>query len=134
MYENPWLYKGEPLLEIPKGIFGFVYLITCLSSGKLYIGRKYSKSLRKPKDGGRRKSSESDWRAYYSSNEWIKEQIKSGRARNTFKREILHLCETQGKTNYFEVKEQFSRGVLENDNYLNDNINGKWYKKNVIKY
>lgn len=134
MYHNPWIYKGQPLLEMPKGYFGFVYLITDTATGKMYIGKKHFKSLRKVKGSNKRKSSESDWQTYYSSNEWINDQIKKGRAVETFKREILHLCESKGKTNYLEVKEQFARGCLETDQYLNENISARWYSKNVSKY
>lgn len=123
------------MLEQPKGYAGFVYLITDTTSGKKYIGRKYFTTLRKrkPKDT-RRKSASSDWKDYYSSNDWINDQIKAGRATETFKREILHLCKTKGETNYMEVEEQFLNKVLRDENFLNDNINGKWYRKNVSRY
>lgn len=119
---------------MPKGFFGFVYLITDKSTGKRYVGKKHFKSLKKQAKSKKRKSSESDWKSYYSSNDWIKSEIKKGRAVETFQREILHLCESLGKTNYLEVKEQFARGVLETEEYLNDNISGRWYSKNVNKY
>ena len=42
VYENPWLYEGEPFTTDDIGeFFGFVYRITNLQSGKKYIGRKY---------------------------------------------------------------------------------------------
>lgn len=131
MYENPWMHNGVAYNGEGK-YYGFVYLITDKETGKKYVGRKYMKTLRKQKKSTRRKSAESDWRDYYSSNEFIKNIAKVEPLR--FSREILHLCETKGKTNFLEVEEQFCRKVLWSDDYLNDNINGKWYKENVKKY
>lgn len=42
-----WLYNNEIINEIPEGMFGFVYRITNLESGKMYIGRKYAISVRR---------------------------------------------------------------------------------------
>lgn len=133
-YHNPWLYNSEPFHGSEKKYYGFVYLITDLATGKLYIGRKYFWQLRKTKGKTKRQRSESDWRDYYSSNDWINDQIKKGRAKETFKREILHLCKSKGETNFLEIEEQFKREVLRDPSYLNDQINGKWYKVNVMKY
>jgi hypothetical protein len=36
--------------------------------------------------------------------------------------------------NYTEVKEQFQRNVLESEDYINDNINGKYFKSRVSKW
>ena len=47
--------------------FGFVYRITNLQSGKQYIGRKYFWQKRKPRGGGRKVTSESDWKKYYGA-------------------------------------------------------------------
>lgn len=130
--ENPWFFKGEPVNEFPKGTEGFVYLITDIWTGKKYVGRKYTKTLRKVKGSTRRKSADSDWQKYYSSNDFIKKAAKTDPKR--FKREILRICKTKGECNYFEVAEQFKRDVLSSEDYLNDNINGKYYKENVMKY
>lgn len=113
-------------------MFGFVYLIEDTLTGKKYIGRKYTKSTRKVKGKSRRQSFESDWKTYYSSHEGIKAQAKLTPDR--FHREILHLCRTRGETNFKEVMEQFKRNVLYSDEYLNDNIAGRWFRKNVEKY
>ena len=47
-----WLYENKTLNTIPNGHFGFVYLITNLSSGRKYIGRKYFYSTRRIKVKG----------------------------------------------------------------------------------
>jgi hypothetical protein len=129
-YHNPWIYKNKIITsEDIKPYFGFVYLITNLSNNSMYIGRKYFWIKKKVKDSIRRKTVESNWKRYYSSHEGIKEISKTNP--DILKREILHLCRSQGETNFLEIEEQFKRDVLYLDIYLNDQINGKWYKKNV---
>lgn len=111
---------------------GFVYIITC-PDGRKYIGRKTFWFMRKKPGDKRRSKLESDWKKYYGSNEEIKEYIKTNGTTN-FKREILSLHVTKGEMNYTEIKEQFLRGVLETDDYMNDNINGKYFKSRVKKW
>jgi hypothetical protein len=133
MYINPWLYNNEPYNgHDVKSYFGFVYLITDLMTNRKYIGRKYFWSLKKIKGKVKKSRVESDWRDYYSSNDFIKNEAKKDPLR--FKREILHLCESKGKTNFFEIHEQFLRKVLFSEEYYNDQINGKWFKTNIMKY
>lgn len=132
-YENPWLYQGE--VFDGEGIdkyHGFVYIITC-PDGRKYIGRKTFWFMRKKPGDKRRSKLESDWKKYYGSNEEIKEYIKTNGTTN-FKREILSLHVTKGEMNYTEIKEQFLRGVLETDEYVNDSINGKYFKSRVKKW
>jgi hypothetical protein len=126
------LYDGKPIQEAPKGTAGFVYLITDRLSNQKYVGRKYFTSIKKVKGKTRRQSSESNRRDYYSSHEWIKITAKIDPDR--FIREIICFGKTRGEVNYREVEEQFLRQVLRSDEYLNDNINGKWFKKNVGRY
>ena len=76
-YENPWYYKGSAFTSDDiNDLFGFVYRITNLSTGKQYIGRKYFWQKRKPKGGKRRVTSESDWKRYFGSSEELKRDIK----------------------------------------------------------
>jgi hypothetical protein len=126
-YENAWTFNGEVFDSEDIGdAYGFVYLITT-PEGKKYIGRKYFWSVRKVKGKTRRQRSESDWKTYYGSSEVLKEQIKSS-DKSQFKREIISLHSTKGRVNYEEVREQFANEVLERDEYINDNINGKWHR------
>lgn len=130
---NPWTYKGivfEPYMK--RRFFGFVYCITDSETGQKYIGKKHFYTRRKNPKTGRREKKESNWMDYYSSHEELKKLGKAEPRR--FDREILYLCTNLGETNYMEILEQFQRNVLSDPNYLNDNINGKWFKKNVLKY
>lgn len=128
--ENPpWLFNDEPFTSEMIGDYeGFVYLITNLTNGKKYIGRKYFHSIRKVAGKKRRVKRESDWKTYWSSCKELQADVKS-LGTDSFERIILSLHVTQGDCNYEEVKQQFLSDVLENDGWYNDNINGKWHRK-----
>jgi hypothetical protein len=130
VYENAWLYEGEPFTSDDIGdFFGFVYRITNLQSGRQYIGRKYFYQKRKPKGGKRRVTSESDWKRYYGSSAELKSDVKEF-GKEVFRREIISLHNTKGWVNYEETRQLFLNNVLsEKENYYNSNILGRYMKK-----
>jgi hypothetical protein len=141
-----WLYNNkvvETIEDIPANTFGFIYITTHTPSGMAYIGkkslyhnvkRKLTKKELAEQTGRGRKSTtetiqkESDWKTYYGSEDFIKQRIKE-KKQDEFKREIIHFVENKKMLTYFECKYQFMYGVIENENYLNSNILGKFYKK-----
>jgi hypothetical protein len=127
-YENPWLFNRTPFTseQIDKYV-GFVYVIEC-PDGRRYLGRKYFWSMRKVRGKTRRVKFESNWKSYYGSSEEVKQEIEK-KGKENFKRIIISLHTTVGDCNYMEVKLQFQLNVLESDVWINDNINGKWFKK-----
>jgi len=128
-YENSWIFDGQSFSSKDIGkSYGFVYLITDSMTGKMYVGRKYFWSMRKKKGVTKRKREESDWKSYYGSGDEIKALVKEF-GQNRFIRQILSVHLTRGDVNYSEVREQFRRDVLEKDEYINANINGKWFRK-----
>ena len=137
-YENPWIYNGSPFLsEDINSYFGFVYRITNLESGREYIGRKYFWQKRKPRGKSRRVTSESDWKKYYGSCPELTDDIKRlGKSR--FRREILSLHLTTGKTNYEETRQLFVNGVLTESrtdgtpHFYNSNILRRYYRKDYF--
>ena len=140
VYENPWLYEGEPFTTDDIGDqFGFVYRITNLQSGKQYIGRKYFWSKRKPRGGKRRVTSESDWKKYYGSSDELKGDRKL-LGNELFKREILSVQPTKGKVNFEETKQLFLNNVLQETledgapAYYNSNILGRYYRKDYFNH
>tara|TARA_B100000941_G_scaffold96139_1_gene66917 strand:+ start:855 stop:1295 length:441 start_codon:yes stop_codon:yes gene_type:complete len=137
-YENPWLYQGTAFTSDDiDGKFGFVYRITNIQTGKQYIGRKYFVQKRKPKGGKRKVTSESDWKKYYGSCPELKEDIKKF-GKDIFKREILSLHTTVGKTNFEETRQLFLHNVLtekltdDTPAYYNSNILGRYYRKDYF--
>ena len=138
-YENPWIYLERAFNSCDVGDnFGFVYKITNLVNGRQYIGRKYFWSFRKPPGKKRRVKKESDWKKYYGSCPELKEDIEKLGNKIFFKREILSLHKTVGKTNYEETKQLFLNGVLTESiddgtpKYYNSNILGRYYRKDYF--
>lgn len=109
---------------------GFIYLITQKSTGKRYIGRKLlTKASKKTVNGKKKKTRvQSDWQKYWSSSPQIKEWIKEAGGTNDFTREILCFVSSKGMLAYAEEFFLYSMGVLESDNWLNNNIRSKIYR------
>jgi hypothetical protein len=150
-----WLCENKEITEdvISEEAVGFIYMITHTPSGKYYIGKKSLESVRNVKIGvrelakikGERKAAgmggraplkkkvrkTSDWEKYYSSNEWINEQVKEGK-QDEFKREIIQFCNSKKSLSYYEVYWMFKYDVLLDENCLNGNISGKFYRKDLV--
>lgn len=133
-----WIYEDKELTEVPEGYFGFVYLITNLKTGKMYIGKKQFNSYRSKKVKGKKNRKryvvESDWNDYWGSCEELKEDIKTLGEEN-FKRQVLKLCETKRDLTYSEVEFQIKNDVLTALDkkgrrlYYNSNIMSRWFAK-----
>lgn len=133
---STWIFEGRDLQdEDLKGVYGFLYIITHLPSGRRYLGRKYltaaaTRQVNKKKIKYRK---ENDWREYYSSSPEIIEQIER-EGTSGFKREVILLCATRAQCNYFETMLQHLLGVLHDPLWINSNISSKYFKKNISKY
>jgi hypothetical protein len=137
-----WIYNRVEFTPemIPDGAIGFVYLMSAIVDGKsvLYIGKKNFYTEKKTKLKKTEKPNDKrmkdyklvkklNYQNYFSSNDVLKEAHKKG---IQIKREILHICYSKTELTYMETKLQFVYGVLENSDYLNGNILGKFYKQN----
>jgi hypothetical protein len=136
-YENnPWMYNNIPFTsEMIEDHVGFVYLIEDLTNNKKYVGKKLFRSITKapPLKGKTRKRTiikESDWKTYSGSNDQLKSLVES-LGRDSFKYEILHLCNSKGELSYMELFEQVKRGVLMSDEYYNGIIQVKIHSSHV---
>ena len=132
-----WTYQQQPIEEIPEGYIGFVYLITNLTTGQKYIGKKLAqfKKTRPPLKGKglkRRSTVESDWRDYWGSSERLQADVNTLGPEN-FTREILYLCKSKAEMSYLEAREQFERRVLETDDYYNGIINVRVGGSNILR-
>jgi len=137
-----WLYQGNLINELPDECIGFVYLITNLTSGRKYIGKKLAKFSKttyktvKLKNGKKKKKKirskvDSDWREYYGSNDQLNKDVAALGADN-FTREILYLCRSKAECSYIEAREQFSHKVLESDNYYNGQISVRVHGSHIL--
>jgi hypothetical protein len=122
---------------------GYVYMTYHDLTGRKYIGKKVfhhttTKKLGKkelieiPVTRGKRPTKktvvkESDWKTYYGSNTEVKSLPK-----DEMFRIVLRLCKTKKELTYYETKYLFDYNVLENDIYMNDNILGKFYRKDLL--
>lgn len=127
--------------------YGYVYMTTNLETSRQYIGKKIFKHTQNKKLGkkeiaalptqrGRVPSKkkivkESDWKTYYGSADEVKQWAKTTPT-DKLTRVVLRLCKTKISLSYYEVKYQMIYGVLENEEWCNDSILGKFYRKNII--
>lgn len=128
-----WYFENQELVDIPEGAIGFVYCITNNLSRRSYIGKKlfHSAKTKQVKKKKKRYKVESDWRTYYGSNKELQADVEKHGAEH-FTRTILRICYTKGECSYFEAKEQFSRGVLEQpDAYYNEWIMARVHRKHL---
>ena len=127
-----WYYNGQVVTELPEDCAGFVYLITNVTNGKMYVGKKLAKFAKttykvvKLKNGTKKRKKikskiDSDWQQYYGSSPNLTEDINQ-LGNDNFRREILYYCKSKAECSYIEAREQFSRRVLESDDYYNGHI------------
>lgn len=127
-----WIYQNTTIETLPEDCVGFVYCITNTETGRRYIGKKLSKFEKTKykmvtlKSGIKKRKKikskvDSDWMEYYGSSLELSADVKCLGA-DSFTREILHLCKSKAECSYLEAREQFSRRVLESDDYYNMQI------------
>jgi hypothetical protein len=145
-----WLYKNQEIKELtdmPNPTFGFIYEVTHTPTGRKYLGKKQLISVQKKalgkkelalitdKRASKKKivTKESDWKTYYGSNPTIKQMLKEGK-HEEFTREILMFVPSKKLLTYYEDKYLYINEVIEaGSNYFNDNISGRFFKKDFIK-
>jgi hypothetical protein len=127
-----WYYQGTLVEELPEDCVGFVYLITNNITGRMYVGKKLAKFAKtsyktvKLKNGNKKRKKirskiDSDWQEYYGSSTELTEDINS-QGPDKFTRQILYYCKSKAECSYIEAREQFSRRVLESNDYYNGQI------------
>jgi hypothetical protein len=127
-----WYYQDQLVDVLPEECIGFVYLITNTDTGRKYIGKKLAKFSKttyktvKLKNGNKKKKKirskvDSDWRDYYGSSPELTKDVEL-LGTDKFHRQILYYCTSKAECSYIEAREQFSRRVLESDDYYNGHI------------
>lgn len=144
-----WIYKNKEIYSIedtPDNAIGFVYEII-FTDGSKYIGKKNLYSERtlaplksgKPREGhvcftfrikNRHKVDyevikvESDWKKYKGSHQDCKNK-------EPMIKKIIAFAYSKLELTYLEAKALFVYEVLENKDYINDNILGSFYRSNL---
>ena len=137
-----WLYNNQPVETLPEDCVGFVYLITNVTNDRKYIGKKlakFSKTTQKTvklKNGTKKKKKirskvDSDWQDYYGSSPELTKDVESI-GKDNFKREILYYCKSKSECSYIEAREQFSRRVLESQDWYNGHIQVRVHGSHII--
>ena len=142
-----WLYREhkksftlkpiKTINDMPENTFGFIYEVTYTPTNEKYLGKKvlqFNKTL-PPLKGFKRKRKvivESDWKTYYGSHKRIKLLLKEN-LQDNFERRILKFAFNKKHLTYLETKYLFKNQVLESEEYLNDNILGKFFRKDLVE-
>ena len=153
-----WTYNGQvitKLSDMPDSTFGFIYKITNGKTNQFYIGKKQVVSIRKRKFGKKESAAitdkrmkkyemvekESDWVKYRSSNkvvnEWFDDNDKAfnedrrSDINDQLELKILKFCSNKKSLTYYELQEQFAHDVLGDELSLNDNLLGKFFRKDL---
>jgi hypothetical protein len=138
-----WTYQNTTVESLPEDCIGFVYLITNITSGRKYIGKKLAKFSKttyktvKLKNGTKKKKRikskiDSDWQDYYGSSPNLQKDIDT-LGKENFSREILYYCKSKAECSYIEAREQFARRVLESDDYYNGHIQVRVHGSHILK-
>jgi hypothetical protein len=149
---NNWLYHLDdgslevfPYSKVSEH-YGFIYKITNMETGKFYIGKKSYIHNKKKKLGkkellalptirGRKPTTkteqvDSGWKTYWGSSKELLADIKL-LGEDKFERVILKEAKNKKQLTFLELQEQIIHNVLLNDNSYNDNILGKFYRKDL---
>ena len=137
-----WTHQGNLVETLPIDCIGFVYVITNSVTNRKYIGKKLAKFSKttyktvKLKNGTKKKKKirskiDSDWQDYYGSNIELNKDVEI-LGKDKFLREILYYCTSKAQCSYIEAREQFSRRVLESDDYYNGQISVRVHGSHII--
>ena len=144
-----WIYKNKEIYsteDMPDNAIGFVYEIT-FTDGSKYIGKKnlYSERTLAPLKSGKPREGhvcftfriknkhkvdyeiikvESDWKKYKGSHQDCKNK-------EPMIKKIIAFAYSKLELTYLEAKALFVYEVLENKDYINDNILGSFYRSNL---
>jgi hypothetical protein len=134
------------ITDFPQNCYGFIYKITHIESGKIYIGKKQLSFDRKKKLGkkelalrevkpgriptSKRVITESDWKDYWGSSIELKEEIQK-QGKDKFERVIIQFAYSSKQLTYYETMYQFKYNVLQTDSF-NNSILGKFHRKDFI--
>jgi len=131
-----WTMGGKNIYDhedFTTDVIGFVYCIT-YSNNQKYIGSKVIRSLVRVKPTKKQLAV----RKNFVRKEWKNKPFVNyvGSHKETegliiSKREILEVCSDKINLTYSELKHMVMNNVLTDDNYLNANCLGKFYKGKI---
>jgi len=146
-----WLYNDDgSKIAIAEDFstdqYGFIYKITNLETGKYYIGKKAffhnkkkkltKKEIAEQTGPGRKATTRVDqvnsgWQSYWGSSKELLADVKK-LGEDKFERLILKFGKTKKQLTYYELETQILHNALFDDASYNDNILGKFFKKDFV--
>jgi hypothetical protein len=146
-----WLYNDDgSKIAIAEDFltdeYGFIYKITNLETGKYYIGKKAffhnkkkkltKKEIAEQTGPGRKATTrvdqvDSGWKSYWGSSKELLADVKR-LGENKFERLILKFAKTKKQLTYYELESQILHNALFDSTSYNDNILGKFFKKDFV--
>jgi len=146
-----WLYNDDgSKIAIAEDFstdkYGFIYKITNLETGKYYIGKKAffhnkkkkltKKEIAEQTGPGRKATTrvdqvDSGWKLYWGSSKELLADVKK-LGEDKFERLILKFAKTKKQLTYYELESQILHNALFDNTSYNDNILGKFFKKDFV--
>jgi hypothetical protein len=146
-----WLYNNDgSKIAIAEDFstdeYGFIYKITNLETGKYYIGKKAffhnkkkkltKKEIAEQTGPGRKATTrvdqvDSGWKSYWGSSKELLADVKK-LGEDKFERLILKFAKTKKQLTYYELESQILHNALFDSTSYNDNILGKFFKKDFV--
>ena len=146
-----WLYNDDgSKIAIAENFstdeYGFIYKITNLETGKYYIGKKAffhnkkkkltKKEIAEQTGPGRKATTrvdqvDSGWKSYWGSSKELLADVKK-LGEDKFERLILKFAKTKKQLTYYELESQILHNALFDSTSYNDNILGKFFKKDFV--
>ena len=139
-----WLYNDKN--DFSTDYYGFIYKITNLETGKYYIGKKAffhnkkkkltKKEIAEQTGPGRKATTrvdqvDSGWEKYWGSSKELLADVKK-LGEDKFERLIIKFAKTKKQLTYYELEMQIQCNALFDDKSYNDNILGKFFKKDFV--
>jgi len=141
-----WNYNDEPFTKLPEGVFGFIYIIS-YTDGTHYLGKKQAISevaLPALKNGAIRPEAthrigrnikgkrvqfdvilkETSWKKYCGSSKLTGDKTIEYKT-------ILQLAYSKRELTYLENKYLFLYEAIERDDFINENIMGRFFRDNL---
>jgi hypothetical protein len=144
----PWrdFYSGDIIPAIPEECrgntnSGFIYWLK-FNNGMNYIGKKnfYVRHTAKKLSTGNERAGHISWTLdrkrehFYTESNW-KDYLGSGkgyRKCDVIEKYIIRTCQTKKQLCYYEAFELFAGRVLLDKTFYNDNILGKFYRRDLM--
>jgi len=117
----------ETELEIPDKFFGFLYRITNTTDGRVYLGKKQAKTMKKypplkGKKKPRRIEKDTDWKKYTGSCKRLNDDIKE-LGKDKFKFEIVRFGDSKSELAYLETYYIMMEHAIISDKFYNGIVN-----------